>query len=760
MHIISYDIVCECLLTFIDIFVFIGVCHIFQTCAFCKKKGANIGCWTKQCRKSYHLPCAINNGCVYEFIAPFKSFCHIHYASHRMNTLDAHTETELCTICGDLMGEHNPVSSIQLVCCADEKWCHKECLRKTAFAFRESFDCPSCENSLEFRENMLHNGIYLPNSSYVPLQHIQTEASNECEVENPPKKRRVHKNYTFDSTFASKGEAENVIKSENRWSYYYANKSAAGMRITYRCNSMKFRGKQCSAGVYLLLDSSSNSVHLFRCDAHTHNDEDFEENRRNNISSEMEKKIREMHDIRMKPKAILYNLALNGFVVPAKSKLITLLSKLRKEKYGSEKLNFGSLEKWLSECSEVPTSENEPYIVNFEIVIDEKDETNSVFRFFVSTKLLLRTALLTNKLHTDATYKLVWQGFPVLLVGTTDSNKKFHPIAVCVTTNEKTIDFEFLFRTLKEAVQKEFNMELLPVYLICDAANAIRNGFLKVFGRGKIVICWAHVRRNSVKHSSSYLRDSKQKFEFSADLDSLQTSSSPAIFEKASKLFIAKWKLVSPQLVEYFEKEWLNQNSSWYEGFAKLTPSTNNALEAFNRLIKDEHTLRERLDISQFRVVLFDMVRKWSDEYHKNLNVINSGAPHIDLKWWTLGYQFARSNISIPSSKRGKRVTYQIVTTEQIDNSNGTVDSWTHFDDFKQSLKTAQTRFDFPVTEDNWRLGECNCVNYFKHFVCEHIIGIALRLKCTQAPTEAKTIPIGQKRKRGRPAKAKPALEL
>lgn len=68
------------------------------------------------------------------------------------------------------------------------------------------------------------------------------------------------------------------------------------------------------------------------------------------------------------------------------------------------------------------------------------------------------------------------------------------------------------------------------------------------------------------------------------------------------------------------------------------------------------------------------------------------------------------------------------------------------------------TSFEYPVTAENWIFGNCDCCNGFKLFVCEHMIGIALRLKVASAPPEAKTIPIGQKRKPGRPKKSKPAL--
>ena len=43
-------------------------------------------------------------------------------------------------------------------------------------------------------------------------------------------------------------------------------------------------------------------------------------------------------------------------------------------------------------------------------------------------------------------------------------------------------------------------------------------------------------------------------------------------------------------------------------------PSTNNALEATNRVINDEGTIREWLVLSKFTIVVFSIVSKWSKE--------------------------------------------------------------------------------------------------------------------------------------------------
>jgi uncharacterized Zn finger protein len=54
--------------------------------------------------------------------------------------------------------------------------------------------------------------------------------------------------------------------------------------------------------------------------------------------------------------------------------------------------------------------------------------------------------------------------------------------------------------------------------------------------------------------------------------------------------------------------------------------------------------------------------------------------------------------------------------------------------------------------------GICNCPSFFKKYMCKHVVGLAIRSRFCTPPVAAKNIPIGQKRRRGRPSKAKKAL--
>ncbi|CAF4446237.1 unnamed protein product, partial [Rotaria socialis] len=101
------------------------------------------------------------------------------------------------------------------------------------------------------------------------------------------------------------------------------------------------------------------------------------------------------------------------------------------------------------------------------------------------------------------------------------------------------------------------------------------------------------------------------------DVESLQLAQDERIFIKASNLFVKKWSKKEPNFIEYFQNEWLTTHNAWYEGVGHFTPSTNNALEATNNVIKKENTLRERLPLSRFKVLAFEIVEKWSKCYER-----------------------------------------------------------------------------------------------------------------------------------------------
>ena len=75
-------------------------------------------------------------------------------------------------------------------------------------------------------------------------------------------------------------------------------------------------------------------------------------------------------------------------------------------------------------------------------------------RIFITTKRLISFAKLSPLICTDSTYKLIWQNYPVLLAGTIDQQKHFHPIGIMISKKERTKDFAFLFKSIANVLMK------------------------------------------------------------------------------------------------------------------------------------------------------------------------------------------------------------------------------------------------------------------------------------------------------------------
>lgn len=79
---------------------------------------------------------------------------------------------------------------------------------------------------------------------------------------------------------------------------------------------------------------------------------------------------------------------------------------------------MADLSNLLKRFEELPEKTESPYVVS------DLSTDGNYFRFYMTSKALTKKALGAVSINADATYKLLWQGFPVLIVGTTDMEKK------------------------------------------------------------------------------------------------------------------------------------------------------------------------------------------------------------------------------------------------------------------------------------------------------------------------------------------------
>lgn len=223
--------------------------------------------------------------------------------------------------------------------------------------------------------------------------------------------------------------------------------------------------------------------------------------------------------------------------------------------------------------------------------------------------------------HLDCTYRLNDMNFPVYILGFTDNNKKFYLLAIAIVSDESEMTYEWCFEQVtKIAGEKKFS----PATLISDAAPQIHNFFEKSSILTKHVICWAHVFRNIQKTLGALSKTEKESF--LKDVHVIQRSYNSLIFNIGCQLLMKKYEnfVKYDVILKTIKKNYFDKNNTWYEGYSMFNPSTNNALESFNRVLKDKYcnwnkkNLRSLIDT--FIITLEDL----SDDYTKRPPILQT----------------------------------------------------------------------------------------------------------------------------------------
>ncbi|CAK1595795.1 unnamed protein product [Parnassius mnemosyne] len=244
----------------------------------------------------------------------------------------------------------------------------------------------------------------------VPVYRSESEEEEEGAGPSvPAKKNRRNKSWVLIKRCYNVQEAEKFVSNEKTWSRNYTRDSDEGQKRFYRCNKTTSE----------------------------HNHDQIGTRSEYGIPENVKRAINKLFDLHLKPKAILEALNnMTGIKAPSKRQLNNYLYDRRREKFRRAAIYLGELEKWIFDRITIPGDENEVFVFSYHVI--EAEEPS--FRLALSTKKLLNIACSTDILHIDATYKLIWQGFPVLVLGTTDKNRKFHPLCLGVSTNERQED--------------------------------------------------------------------------------------------------------------------------------------------------------------------------------------------------------------------------------------------------------------------------------------------------------------------------------
>jgi hypothetical protein len=80
--------------------------------------------------------------------------------------------------------------------------------------------------------------------------------------------------------------------------------------------------------------------------------------------------------------------------------------------------------------------------------------------------------------------------------------------------------------------------------------------------------------------------------------------------------------------------------------------------------------------------------------------------------------------------------------------------------DFDNVVSSFQKVKKVSLNRTKWTSSRCSCAYYLKNYFCYHIVAVAVQERLTEIPLKYQTQEIAAKKKRGRPPKATPALEM
>ncbi|CAF0764771.1 unnamed protein product [Brachionus calyciflorus] len=457
-----------------------------------------------------------------------------------------------------------------------------------------------------------------------------------------------------------------------------------------------------------------------------------------------------------------------GYVEVDSIQLNNFIQNQKKKKKDFIKLDLAGLKDWVESKSNIPESEDELFTVSKWLITPEKID----FKVFFTTKRLISYTRNAKFIAADATYKLTWLNYPVLLCGTTDFNKAFHPFGVMLSKHETHEEFSFMFQTIRELAQKIYSFNFDVHILLADAAMAITNGFISVFGNiEKRIVCWSHVERHIKDNLKGIDKNTKSKIK--ADIVAIQTFTTTSHFSTAWQLFHQKWSNESnhnssSQLIQnfltYFSKNWLGEYTcGWYEEYAKGLPSTNNSLESTNNVIKNEGTFRELLPMNEFLSCVQEFITNWSKDRDPKFITTKKFAefPTVSTHEWTLAFQWVKLDKRIIKINHSENLFYMCTSTEIIHEATKSegkmyLDSnlWLTFDEYVSFINSI--RF-VTINTSRWELSICSCPNWNKELLCKHTIGISYKLGLNTFP--GLNLHIEANARRGRRKKAYEALQ-
>ena len=258
-------------------------------------------------------------------------------------------------------------------------------------------------------------------------------------------------------------------------------------KVLFECEFARKERKKCPVKYQVNHSNSSDDILVETVGEHDHDplmDEDAEQNRNYlKWTAEQTKIVVEGVKHNLDPTNIRRALKDSNLflgIFPSQRQLNNKIAMVRKSLVKNKITMTADLRKAVENNVKEPEDENEAFIVDYDIK-DDEGEANVRFHITWSTKKMMRR-INRELAQGDATYRINWRGFPVLVAGTSTSTGKFFPWSFTLTSKEDSSVWSSVFRWMKSVLG-----DLSPKKVLGDGARD--------FTKAAREVSWAYLLR-------------------------------------------------------------------------------------------------------------------------------------------------------------------------------------------------------------------------------------------------------------------------
>ena len=207
---------------------------------------------------------------------------------------------------------------------------------------------------------------------------------------NHMKKKHCHESCSIDCLFCKS------------WKLNKSSSTNSGDKYRYICNF-----KNCESAILLTHFPSQITLLELSIDPHNHQTTDNKAHNKG-VPEASKPRIQQLENIGIKASRILDILREENLQRPAIRQLNNYLAQLRKNKSGPVRMSLNELQTWSENRNQIPIDSDQVFCAGFQCSTKPRK-----FRMFLTTKRLIQNSLHQQNCVSDATYKLIFEEYPV-----------------------------------------------------------------------------------------------------------------------------------------------------------------------------------------------------------------------------------------------------------------------------------------------------------------------------------------------------------